>query len=188
MDLSSELWLVTGWRGAGKTTFCGRLAHIARAQGLQVAGLLSRAVFTDGIKTAIQAEDLCSQASHPLASIFRQNESDLFFGEWYFDREVFDWGNQVLRASPPCDLLVVDEVGPLEFKLHTGWQAAFDVLAVQKNGYRLGLVVVRPELQAEARSAFPITHTIELGTAEDIERLVPLWAERMACMNPARNE
>ncbi len=46
-----------------------------------------------------------------------------------FDPAVLAWGNQVLRDSIPTDLLIVDEIGPLEFNQAIGWVSAFDVLA-----------------------------------------------------------
>jgi len=37
-------------------------------------------------------------------------------------------GNQCIQAAHSADLLVIDELGFLEFDLKTGWMASFDVL------------------------------------------------------------
>jgi len=62
-------------------------------------------------------------------------------------------GNQAIAAAPPCDLLVVDELGPLEFEQNIGWRATFEILEGQK--YKLAIVVIRPEcIQAFAKMGF----------------------------------
>ena len=146
------IWMVSGPRGAGKSTFCREIAQSARNAGWDVAGLLSPAQFEAGTKTGILSEDLRTGVSHPLVSTVCQSQDDLAFGNWYFNRRILEWGNQVLKTSLPCDLLIVDELGPLELTHQIGWPAALDIL--HRAGYRLALVVIRPELQATAQSVF----------------------------------
>ena len=103
----------------------------------RVAGLLSPAVMQDGQKTGIFLEDLNSGEQRLLAidpltphanfvrasSPFGRGESVHTFpvGKWLFDPQVLRWGNAVLASCPPCDLLIVDELGPLEFNVGKGW-------------------------------------------------------------------
>jgi hypothetical protein len=68
---------------------------------------------------------------------------NLKLGQWLFDPTVVDWGNQVLQSRQPCDLFIIDELGPLEFFRGEGWISAFD--ALRQVRYRLGVVVIRPE-------------------------------------------
>lgn len=168
MDMTTpRLWALTGERGAGKTTFCRALAERARAAGWDVAGLLSPGVFENGVKTGILAQDLRTGETHPLARVHpapdpanaMQTESfSLAFGNWLFDPSTFIWGNQVLEASLPCDLLIVDELGPLELVRGEGWTSALAVL--RQPCYRVGLVVVRPELVEVARRSLPIARVM----------------------------
>lgn len=145
MDVSAPpLWVISGEIGAGKTTLCRALADLARAAGWDVAGLLSPGVFEAGQKTAIQIEELRSGARRLLASSAPREGFDLAFGRWYFDRAVLAWGNQVLEESTPCDLLIVDELGPLELLRGEGFTAAQAALA--EGRYRVGIAVVRPAL------------------------------------------
>jgi nucleoside-triphosphatase THEP1 len=160
--------MVSGPRGEGKSTFCREIAQSARNAGWDVAGLLSPAQFEAGTKTGILAEDLRTGVSHPLACMARQSQDDLAFGNWYFNRRTLEWGNQVLDISLPCDLLIVDELGPLELTHQMGWRAALEVLP--RPGYRLALVVIRPELQAAARRVFDRIGCIRFSTIVEIDQ------------------
>ena len=66
----------------------------------------------------------------------------------------------LLEANPNCDLLVVDELGPLELVRGEGWQAALEALA--QGGYCLALVVVRPELLDVLPAAWHIQRVVDL--------------------------
>lgn len=181
----SRLLALTGPRGAGKTTLCQALAGRARAAGWTVAGLLSPAVITDGVRTGILAEDLATGETRTLAQVApvrpdgAVNAGQLHFRRWLFDRAALEWGNDVLAATAPCDLLIVDEIGPLELQQGSGWVNGLTRL--RRLNYRLGVFVIRPELLAEALSALPPAEVIDLAvtpTPEErtriIERLVPL--------------
>lgn len=144
--ITPSLWVLTGGRGIGKTTLCRDLADQARAAGWKVAGLLSLAVFENGVKTGILAEDLRTGESRPLAMLANQSpvtNYQLPLGQWIFDPSVIDWGNQILQSREPCDLFIVDELGPLEIYRGEGWVNAFD--ALRQVPYRFGVVVIRPE-------------------------------------------
>ncbi len=157
------LFLVTGSRGAGKTTFCDRLVQAAREAGWQTAGLISRPVFEGSQRTAIDAEDLRTGTVQRLA--VRSDSPTPGTKHWQFDSGAIEWGNSVLRGSTPCDLLVVDELGPLEFEREAGWQAG--LAAVDTRQFAIALVVVRAELLGEALMRWPSVNLVEIETPED---------------------
>jgi nucleoside-triphosphatase len=163
--INPNLWLVTGPRGAGKTTFCGIFSEQARLAGWDVAGLLSPAVFNGGVKVGILAENLRTREFHPLASAASHPSFDFQLGDWYFDRTTIEWGNRILETSLPCDLFLVDELGPLEFLRGAGWASALSVL--HQPDYHLGIIVVRPELLEIAQASFVVTGTISLDRSND---------------------
>jgi nucleoside-triphosphatase THEP1 len=117
------------------------VAEWARDAGWRVAGLLSPARLERGEKIGIEALDLHSGARRLLAT--RGGEGGVRWGEWSFDPSTIAWGNRVLRSLAGCDLLVIDEIGPLELEKGEGWSAALPLL--QEGRYRLALAVVRPE-------------------------------------------
>ncbi len=168
-------WIVTGWRGAGKTTFCQALIGEARAVGWDVAGILSPGVFKNSVKLAIDAVDIRTGQQMRLAERHRQTETDLEFGDWFFNKHALDWGNRILKSSVPCAMLMIDELGPLEFNLSSGWVNALDV--IRQARYLLAVVVIRPELLEHAREVMQPAQIIEINGREQvherIEQVVP---------------
>ncbi|MBK8595236.1 MAG: hypothetical protein IPN83_06515 [Holophagales bacterium] len=159
------LVLLTGTRGTGKSRWCERLAGVGRAAGLDVAGLVSPAVVESGVKTAIDLLDLGSGARRRLADRPPPGLPGTAGLGWRFHPETLAWGNEVLGRTGPCDLLVLDELGPLELRDESGFAASFPALAARR--YRLAVVVVRPELLGEAHRRWPrIAEVLELHARE----------------------
>jgi len=156
--------LITGPRGAGKTTLCTRFAAAAREAGLDVAGLLSPARLADGRKAGIDVRDLRSGEQHPLAE--RRGDMDgPGTDEWAFHADALAWGEARLREATPCDVLIVDELGPLELVHGEGWQEA--LTALERRAFRLALVVIRPELLETARARWPEAQVVVLDDGPD---------------------
>ncbi|MEW5869588.1 MAG: nucleoside-triphosphatase [Chloroflexota bacterium] len=179
-----QLWLITGERGAGKTLLCQRQAAQARLSGLDVAGVLSPGVFEAGEKIAIQVEDvrsgerrLLASRAAPLEGRCSLNQSpnptrSSFDLGWSFDLQALEWGNTVLQQATPCDVLIVDELGPLEFLQGQGWQAGLH--AISGGAYRLALVVVRPSLLSQAQQRWPAAGVIPAGGPGKFDLLAEL--------------
>jgi hypothetical protein len=159
------LILVTGAIGAGKTAFCLAAVAWARARGWQAAGLVSPPVFENGVKIGIDVEDVSSGERRRLARRrVGEVEAAIATTGWVFDPEALQWGNQVLENALPCDLLVVDELGPLEFERGQGWLAG--LAALDSRRYRLGLASIRPELLNRARQRWPDAGVEEIRSLE----------------------
>ncbi|MFZ5809493.1 MAG: nucleoside-triphosphatase [Chloroflexota bacterium] len=163
MGKRGHIWLVTGASTSGKTTFCQNYLLQKRLAGWQVAGILTPAVFENGEKSAFQAVNLSTGESRLLAVKAPGRQQDILVGEWALRPETLHWGNQILDQITACDLLVIDELGPLEFLQGGGWQSAFPLL--ERGAFRLALVVVRPQLVKMACSRFRIAHQINVQTS-----------------------
>jgi nucleoside-triphosphatase len=146
-----ELILLTGGRGAGKTTLCRQLVDLARRGGWRIAGVLSPPVFDNEVKIGIDVEDLSSGERRRLARLPQKcdPENVLRTGGWVFEVGGLNWGGEVLGKVKDCDLLLVDELGPLELLRGQGWQSG--LAALDGGTYRLALAVIRPELLAAAQ-------------------------------------
>jgi len=158
------LIIVTGDRGAGKTTFCARLIELARSSGRSIGGVLSPAVFEQSEKIGIDTIDLRTHERRRLADRFDPAHSGPNTPRWSFHADTIEWGNTVLQSATPCDVLIVDELGTLEFDRGEGWLAGFD--AIDAGDYRLGVVVIRPELLDVARQRWLHAQAIAIATVD----------------------
>ncbi len=154
--------LVTGLRGVGKTTLCLRTVTLAKEAHYSCAGLLTLRDDDRRILVDVQTGDR--------RSLTASGPAGVPVGRYLFDPDALAWGTAILARSTPCDLLVVDELGPLEMA-GGGWAVGLDVL--QGGCFSLALVVVRPELVAEALERFPDAWSVEV-TPENRDGL-PVW-------------
>jgi nucleoside-triphosphatase THEP1 len=162
-----DIFILTGEYGAGKSVVCARVAEQARESGHTVSGLLTeRAAGTaaggqgpedQGIESRYVV-DLstgerfpfgrrgASGADAPAVNGSAATTDEALPG-WQLDAEAWARGNQILAMVTPCDLLIVDELGPLELRAGRGWIEAFTALG--SRDYRAALVVCRPWLVDE---------------------------------------
>lgn len=148
-----RLVLLTGGRGSGKTRWCLALRDVAESSGLVVAGVISPPVYADGGKVAIDVLDAATGARRRLAIRPAPDEAGTAGLGWRFDAAALAWGDALLDNAPACDLLCVDELGPLEFRGVGGFRSGF--AAIEARRYRLAVVVVRPELCDAAIARWP---------------------------------
>ena len=143
MDVTeARIIALSGASGCGKTALCEALCGRLMEEGRDVAGVLSPPVFEAGAKTGILVRDIKSGEEKSLAGPGKAPGVNT--GKWYFSQEGMDHGLTALTKALPCDLLVVDELGPIELLRSEGWAIALDLL--RSPGFRKALVVVRPSL------------------------------------------
>jgi nucleoside-triphosphatase THEP1 len=162
MKIMAEIVLLTGEIQSGKTNLCLDLHRKAQEAGLQVGGVISPAIFEKGEKVAIDILDLKSGNQKRLAELNAGQKSEIQTQRWSFFQDIVEWGNDKLREAVPCDLLVIDELGPLEFQREEGWVNGFH--AVESGAYRVALLVIRPSLIDDAVSRWPSSRTVDLNT------------------------
>ena len=172
---NAHLILLTGPHGAGKTTLLGQLVQQAKQADWTVCGLLSPAQIHNGRKIRLHALDVYSGGRRLLASRVVGELDGPRVGDWIFDSDALAWGNALLARPPPCDLFVLDEVGPLEFDHHRGWTVAFDLLA-KPMPCRLAIVVVRPDYAEGLLHRCPQAETVTAYKPAEADALArQLW-------------
>ncbi|MBN1120838.1 MAG: ATP-binding cassette domain-containing protein [Anaerolineae bacterium] len=150
---SPQLIIVTGQSGSGKSTWCKELSLRAKGIGLSIGGILSPAVFENGEKTGIDLINLADGSHRRLAGQRQGTSSGVTTPRWQFDEATLDWGNIILGNLPPTDLVIIDELGPLEFRRGMGLQNGLRV--IDERAHPVMCVVVRPSLLSDARKRWP---------------------------------
>lgn len=147
------LFLLTGLPGVGKTTVCLGLARSLAERGWSVGGIVTLA---EGKRR--RALDLGSGRRRLLAVSGETpaGPSGPRWGPYRFSYRTLAWGNAVLlRAVEEMNLVILDEVGPLELVMGEGFLPALQAVLGRPAP---GLVVVRPSLlrQVGEMAARPI--------------------------------
>jgi nucleoside-triphosphatase THEP1 len=150
--MATSIVILSGERGVGKTTACRETVALAQANGYTCGGILT-STQPDGELDVI---DVSNSETRRL-TLPPNTEPAIVQGRFRFAPETVGWGNIVLAEATPCQLLVVDELGPLELERGGGWQKAFDVL--RRGNFALALVVIRPEMVVRAQLWLPIGAT-----------------------------
>jgi nucleoside-triphosphatase THEP1 len=158
-EKAPKLVLVTGDSGSGKTDWCLELIDKARQNGIRVSGLVSPPVLDAGQKVGIDLMDASTDERRRLA-VFRQNAKQKSANEpgistlnWTFDPGVLAWGNQLLDRLGASELLVLDELGPLELLENKGLTAGLKCIDAQH--YKIACVVIRPSLLPTVLERWP---------------------------------
>jgi nucleoside-triphosphatase len=141
--MRGHITILTGTIGSGKTTACRQLISRLQQQSRDCAGIVCPARFDGERKAGIDLLNLRTGECRALAEADNRPAA-LRTGAYRFDTQVMAWGAACLGAACPCDVLFVDEIGPLELERGQGWVNALDVLRAGR--FRLAVVVVRPSL------------------------------------------
>src|SRR5262249_15843228 len=80
---------------------------------------------------------------------------------WLFCEETLPWGSEVLERSVPTDVLVVDELGVLEFERGEGWLSG--LRAIDSRQYRFAWVSVRPSLLQNAKDRWKESQGLDIS-------------------------
>lgn len=142
---------------------------MVRRAGYRVGGILSKALFTDGVKTGISAVDLGAMEAKTLARLRKEGDSlepGQETGCWVFNESVLEWGNTILAYAVPCDLLIVDELGPLEWVHGRGWLNGLS--AIDSANYHIALVPIRPELLTHGIARWNPIRVVEIGRGKSL--------------------
>ncbi len=145
---SSKIIVITGEKGSGKTILCEWCTKEFQSRKFDVTGLLSVTDVAGDSRTKIDVKDIHSGEIRVLAEKLNSFDYSSMTPRWKFETQTLEWGNEKLNACVPCDLLIIDELGLMEFIHDKGWMNAFPILLGRK--YRLALVVIRPQLLANA--------------------------------------
>ncbi|MDY0190149.1 MAG: nucleoside-triphosphatase [Desulfuromonas sp.] len=126
------LFILTGARGSGKTAALQMLVAQLQQQETKVAGVLSRGLWHAGQRSGFDVVDLGSTKSVPLCRVDTCT-TQVCSGRFNFFATGLAFGQQALQPESvaAAELIVVDEIGPLELR-GEGWAKQLDILLAQR--------------------------------------------------------
>jgi molybdopterin-guanine dinucleotide biosynthesis protein A len=147
--------LITGESGSGKTSWCREYIDRRRKSGSTVGGILSPAIEKQGQRIGSNALDLLTGQEVPFARLSRHNsfkEGDKV-GDYTISRDGILFACDAIERAleSRCDLVVIDEVGPLELQ-GKGLMPAVE-LALASSTINV-LIVVRSSLREALQKHF----------------------------------
>jgi nucleoside-triphosphatase len=176
-------FFVTGQPGVGKTTIIIKVVDALRMRGLQVGGMTTREVREEGERVGFEILDVASGRRGWLAHI--DHLEGVKIGRYRVNRrDLEEVGvNALLKALEDADLIVCDEIGPMELTSQRFREAVEEIIS--SNTPVLGSLHIKyadgslPELKRTSDT------TIYLATQDNREAL-PLaitreilkWVER----------
>jgi len=148
--------LLTGKRQAGKTTVCKQVAELARGLGYDPAGVLTPVLLDEGGFPATRHALMVSDGEQRLLALADGDLTGPRTLRYSFDADVLSWVIDGLRRAilQGCDLLIVDEIGPLELEQGRGLAPLLSDLSTGRLPPLL--LVVRPELTARLQERLPV--------------------------------
>ena len=107
------IFIVTGPVNSGKTTFLRGVAAELKNQGFRIDGFLSEAVEKNFTGKSYDLFDLRNEISIPF---IRRKGRDSWekIGPYFFIPDGLKKAKEIILRSKDMDILIVDEIGPLE--------------------------------------------------------------------------
>jgi molybdopterin-guanine dinucleotide biosynthesis protein A len=110
--------LVVGESGSGKTSWCRKYIDQRRKAGSTVGGILSPAIEKKGQRVGSNALDLLTGQEIPFARLLRYSsfKEGEVVGDYNISRDGILFACDAIERAVEsrCEMVVIDEVGPLE--------------------------------------------------------------------------
>jgi molybdopterin-guanine dinucleotide biosynthesis protein A len=147
--------LVVGQPGSGKTSWCREYIDRQRQSGSSVGGILSPSIEHQGQRVGSNALDLLTGQEIPFARLSRHKsfKTGQKIGNYTISKHgiLFARGAIERAVESRCDLVVIDEVGPLELS-GKGLMSAVELALASAVDV---LIVVRSSLTGALQRRFP---------------------------------
>jgi len=147
--------LVVGDPRSGKTNWCREYVDRRRESGSSIGGILCPAVHNQGQRVGSDPVDLLSGQEVPFARLSRYEsfKGGEVVGDYTISREAISFARGAIKRAieSRCDLVPINEVGPLELGGKGLTPAVELALASSVNT----LIVVRSSLREALRRRFP---------------------------------
>jgi nucleoside-triphosphatase len=143
-EKQNRIWIITGDPGSGKTTVVSRILLDVKSAGYTVGGMLTREIRSRGERLGFRIVNLATEEGWTLASV--ELSAGPRVGKYRVDlKNLARVASESLgRAKQQSDLLVCDEIGPMELFSPEFRRAVSDCII---NSEKPSLCVVHKRLQ-----------------------------------------
>jgi nucleoside-triphosphatase len=133
--------VITGAPRVGKTTIVRDVAQKLSERGVRVGGIISREVRTNNVRTGFEFIDLTTNDREILASVTANGPR---VGKYFVNLSGCQFAaNRLINALINSEVIVCDEIGPMELKSKEFINAARNLITTNKNV----IVVVNQKLE-----------------------------------------
>lgn len=162
--------ILTGAPGVGKTTIVMDVAQKLKARGVRVGGVVSREVRTNNVRIGFEFIDLATNDRDVLASVTGNGPR---VGKYFVNLEGCRFAaDRVKNALINSDVIICDEVGPMELKSNEFIDTVKYLLKTDKKA----LVVIHQKLEhpliREFREKPNSLININIGNREKVAKIL----------------
>ncbi|MBI2428395.1 MAG: hypothetical protein HYV29_06295 [Ignavibacteriales bacterium] len=153
----SKVYVLTGAKDGGKTKMAEQLQSQLKINNFTVGGIIQRKVLKNNERYGYDLYDVRSQKSTPLCRTDAP-DAGIVAGPFKFFPEGIRFGKEALAIAKikNCNVIIIDEIGPLEMK-GEGWAVALSEILANYSG--ILIVVIREFLVDEMVGIFQFTPT-----------------------------
>ncbi|MBS7616785.1 NTPase [Candidatus Bathyarchaeota archaeon] len=112
--MQKRVLLITGNPGVGKTTLILKIVEALKVKGYNVGGMISREVRSCGTRVGFEIIDLTSNKHGWLAHVNQKSGPQV--GKYHVNMNDLNnvGAEAILNALENCEVIAIDEVGPME--------------------------------------------------------------------------
>ena len=109
----SRVLILTGAPGVGKTTVLSKTVEALKVKGVSVGGMISREVRKDNVRVGFEILDLTTGKRGWLAQV---GQSGPQVGKYHVNLNDLDNVGvaAIIQALEKCEVIAIDEIGPME--------------------------------------------------------------------------
>lgn len=112
--MNKRVLLLTGPPGIGKTTVLSKIALASNARGYHVGGMISREIRQNHERLGFEIFDLTTNERGWLAHVNQKQGPQI--GKYKVNTENLDriGAQAISTAAETCEIVIIDEIGPME--------------------------------------------------------------------------
>ncbi len=128
----SRVLILTGASGVGKTTVLTKTVDALKAKGIRVGGMVTREVRENNVRVGFEILDLTNNKHGWLAHV--NGQGGPLVGKYNVNLEDLDniGTTAIMQALEKCNVIAIDEIGPMELFSQKFKQAVTQALESKK--------------------------------------------------------